>query len=292
MLLKTKVTFIALSFVCLAGLSCRTGERANSGNANDTQERTPINHHMNDKGLQAHLPAGFELPTDEVGQRLLKEYGAIFVVRGATAPPAVIFKNETEVSRWQMSVAAAKENIGGTEIELQAPAMKALKDAVDEAAKGGLTITPRGNDAARRSYGDTIGLWASRVEPGLRHWVQAGKITQEEADSIHSLSAFEQVPKIFALEDKGIFFSKDLSKPIIYSVAPPGASQHLSMLALDVTEFDNAKVREILARHGWFQTVVSDLPHFTYLGADEKDLPDLGLKQVTNAGRTFWIPAG
>jgi hypothetical protein len=291
MLLKTKVTLIALLFVCLVSLSCQTGERANSGNANGTPERTPIDNHMNDKGLQAHLPAGFELPTDEVGQRLLKEYGAVFAVKGATAPPAVIFKNDEEVSQWQKNVTVAKENIGGTEIELQAPAMKALKGAVDEAAKSGLTITPRGNDAARRSYGDTVELWASRVEPGLKHWVQAGKITREEADSIHALSAFEQVPKIFALEDKGIFFSKDLSKPIIYSVAPPGASQHLSMLALDVTEFDNAKIREILARHGWFQTVVSDLPHFTYLGADEKDLPDLGLKKITNADRTFWIPA-
>jgi len=43
---------------------------------------------------------------------------------------------------------------------------------------------------------------------------------------------------------------KSLDKSIIYSVAPPGASQHLSMLALDVKEFQNAKVRETLARHG------------------------------------------
>ena len=45
------------------------------------------------------------------------------------------------------------------------------------------------------------------------------------------------------------------------------------MLAFDVNEFDNPRVREILAKHGWFQTVLSDLPHFTYLGLKEKDLP-------------------
>ena len=62
------------------------------------------------------------------------------------------------------------------------------------------------------------------------------------------------------------------------------------MLALDVKEFNNAKVREILAAHGWFQTVASDLPHFTYIGAKESELPGLGLKKTTSGGRTFWVP--
>ena len=95
---------------------------------------------------------------------------------------------------------------------------------------------------------------------------------------------------ILGLERDGIFFAKDLSKSIIYSVAPPGTSQHLSMLALDVKEYEDARVRAILAKHGWYQTVVSDLPHFTFLGVAEKDLPKLGLKMVTNADRSFWIP--
>ena len=59
---------------------------------------------------------------------------------------------------------------------------------------------------------------------------------------------------------------------------------------LDVKEFDNARVRSILASHGWFQTVTSDLPHFTYLGVKESELPMLGLKQVQNSGRIFWVP--
>jgi hypothetical protein len=49
-------------------------------------------------------------------------------------------------------------------------------------------------------------------------------------------------------------------------------------------------VRAILARHGWFQTVTSDLPHFTFLAAKESELPKLGLKAVQNANRTFWVP--
>jgi hypothetical protein len=57
-----------------------------------------------------------------------------------------------------------------------------------------------------------------------------------------------------------------------------------------VTEFDNPRVREILAKHGWFQTVISDLPHFTFLVLKEKDLPKHGLKQVEVDGQVFWIP--
>ncbi|HMJ08621.1 MAG TPA: hypothetical protein VK468_06430, partial [Pyrinomonadaceae bacterium] len=81
-----------------------------------------------------------------------------------------------------------------------------------------------------------------------------------------------------------------LSKSIIYSVAPPGASQHLSMLAFDVKEFDAEDVRVTLAKHRWFQTVTSDLPHFTYLGVAESELAGLGLKRVEHAGRPFWVP--
>ncbi|HZG51953.1 MAG TPA: hypothetical protein VEZ40_07450, partial [Pyrinomonadaceae bacterium] len=91
-------------------------------------------------------------------------------------------------------------------------------------------------------------------------------------------------------EERGKFFSKDFSRTILSSVAAPGASQHLSMLAFDAAEFREARVREIMERHGWFQTVRYDLPHFTFLGVREKELPALGLKRVDDCGQTFWIP--
>jgi hypothetical protein len=49
-------------------------------------------------------------------------------------------------------------------------------------------------------------------------------------------------------------------------------------------------VREILAAHGWFQTVLSDLPHFTFLDLKEDQLPKHGLKSVVVNEQTFWIP--
>lgn len=215
----------------------------------------------------------------------------MFVAKGGAVPPnKIVFKDEAEVSAFQSKVVKAKENIGGFELELQASPMKKLIAAISEAKQNNLTITPRGVDSAKRSYAETVELWASRVNPGLTHWVETGKLSATEAAKIRALSPFKQVPKIFELESEGMFFSKDLSKTIVYSVAPPGTSQHLSMLAFDVSEHENSEVREILARYGWLQTVVSDLPHFTYLGVAESELSGLGLKKVNDGGRTFWLP--
>ncbi|MCU1288766.1 MAG: hypothetical protein JWN60_995 [Acidobacteria bacterium] len=226
-----------------------------------------------------------------VEKRILEEYGAIFVAsEKVKIPPAVIFSNEDEVAEFQAGLQIAKENIGGFELELQKAAMKALTESIREAEAENLTITPRGADSARRNFAHTINLWASRVEPALEHWTKEGKLTFVEAEKLRALSPLEQVPEVFKLEEKGVFFSKDLSKSIVYSVAPPGASQHLSLLAFDVAEFRNARVREILAANSWFQTVVSDHPHFTYLGVNESELEDSGLKKVENRSQTFWIP--
>ncbi len=62
------------------------------------------------------------------------------------------------------------------------------------------------------------------------------------------------------------------------------------MLAFDAVEFRDPRVRQTLARHGWFQTVLSDLPHFTFLGLAESELPARGLKPVEECGQQFWIP--
>ncbi len=243
------------------------------------------------KLFYGNLSDDFDVPVDAVGEKMFREYGAVFVAgNGAVSPDKVIFKNEEEVAAWQKTFKSSKKIIAGFEIELQATAMKALKKVIKEAKENDLTITPRGTDAARRSYAETVILWASRVNPALLHWVEKGRLTESQAEKIRSLSPFEQVPEIFKLETKGIFFSKDLSKSIIYSVAPPGTSQHLSMLALDIKEHENAEAREILAENGWFQTVISDLPHFTYLGIAKNKLENFGLKKIIDNGRDFWIP--
>ena len=161
----------------------------------------------------------------------------------------------------------------------------------EEARAAGLNITPRGGtEAARRSYDDTVRLWNSRFFPALAHWNKLGRLSKEQVEHLKSLALHDQVREVLELEKSGIYFNTDFSKSILYSIAAPGSSQHIAMLALDVDQFTDERVRRILARHGWFQTVKSDMPHFTYLGLAEKDLPARGLRSILVGKQLFWIP--
>jgi hypothetical protein len=230
---------------------------------------------------------------DPVALRLLVEYGAMFLASAdVLVPPVCIFRSAAEVEEFQARAHAQAGLVGDTTIELQPTALAALTAAHREAQAANLRLTPRGGaEAARRSYADTVRLWASRVEPALEHWLAQECLQAEEVARVRALAPAAQVSAVLELEARGFACSKDFSKSILYSVAAPGASQHLALVAFDVLEFTNPSVRAILARHGWFQTVRSDLPHFTFLGVREPDLPDLGLARVVEHGQTFWLPA-
>ncbi|HET9525427.1 MAG TPA: hypothetical protein VFO99_04630 [Pyrinomonadaceae bacterium] len=227
-----------------------------------------------------------------MARRILEEYGAIFLANKKVVPPPVcIFTHEDQVTQFQEQAGFVSEFMSYDHVELQPAALKQLLKAREEAQKEGLDITPRdGAEAARRNYEDSVRLWNSRFEPALEYWLGQGRLTAEEVERLKSLPLSQQVAEVLELEKSGIYFSKDLSKSILYSIAAPGTSQHIAMLAFDVNEFENPRVREIMAKHGWFQTVLSDLPHFTFLGLKEKDLPKHGLRSVEVNGQVFWIP--
>ncbi len=229
---------------------------------------------------------------DVVARRVLHDYGAMFVgTPNILPPPLCVFSSEEQVAQFQNAAGVASARIGEATIELQPAAMNALLKARAKANAEGLDITPRdGAEGARRSYADTVRLWNSRFLPALDHWTKVGKLKSVEADRLRALPVHEQVPEVLELESQGIFFSKDLSKSVLYSIAAPGTSQHIAMLAFDANEFLDARVREIMAEHGWFQTVLSDLPHFTFLGLTEAELPGRGLKSVVVNAQKFWIP--
>jgi len=231
-------------------------------------------------------------PLDGVARRMLEDYGAMFVAtREVVPPPVCIFHNEAEVRQFQLAAGFSAATIDGAQIELQPAAMRALLRARQQAHDEGLEITPRdGAEAARRSYDDSLRLWNTRFLPALDHWQKQGRLSAEQVEWLKNLPMDQQVRAVLELEEDGIFFSKDLSKSVLYSIAAPGTSQHVAMLAFDVIEFHNARVREILGEHGWFQTVLSDLPHFTFLGFREAELPQRGLKRVVVQGQAFWIP--
>jgi len=228
---------------------------------------------------------------DSVARRILAEYGAIFVARKVLPPPVCMFANSEQTDDFQAEIEIRAAEIEGTRIELQKNAMKALLKARAEAKKACLDITPRGGEeAARRSFADTVRLWNSRFLPASDYWVEEKKLTAEQVEELKSLPLKEQVREVLELEKQGIFFNTWFNDSILYSVAAPGASQHLSLLALDVEEFADETVRCILAKHGWFRTVQMDEPHFTFLGRKEEDLEKYGLKRIETKTGEFWIP--
>jgi hypothetical protein len=230
-------------------------------------------------------------PQDNIfTRRILVEYGATFIGR-AKFGKSCYLEDENAVRETQNQLGFTSQTVGGVKIELQTAAMNALLKAVAEARKQGLSITPRGGAAsARRSFEKTVEFWESRVEPGLKYWVSQKKLKPKHAEKIRDMEIVEQIIAILELEEKGIWFSTQFDKSILQSVAAPGASQHNLMLALDVAQFGDLRVRRVLAKHGWFQTVASDKPHFTYLGVAESELPLLGLHSVLIDGQIFWIP--
>jgi hypothetical protein len=129
----------------------------------------------------------------------------------------------------------------------------------------------------------------------LEHWLARGALSVDEVESIGRLRIPDQIETVLDIEEsRHIFFSTHFDKSILYSVAAPGASQHLSMLAFDVAEFSCETAQTAMAANGWYRTVLSDLPHFTYLGRHQSLLPDFGLQLIVReydgCSYHFWIP--
>jgi hypothetical protein len=234
------------------------------------------------------------LITSAVELRLFAEYGSVFATRG-TPPPAVVFRDSQQVEAFQASLSISRTKIGDYEIALQGEAMDALIRAASEMNDREGQITARAEDSGGRSYEDTVRLWTRNITRGLDHWEMEGRLSPERARVIRDLEPVDQIPIILEMEEsEQLYFGTFLNRSILYSVAAPGASQHLSLLAFDVAEYKDDVVERVLNRYGWFRTVLNDLPHFTYLGHQEEALPDLGLKLVSreydqrNYG--FWVP--
>lgn len=230
--------------------------------------------------------------SDQLTQRLLIEYGAIFVsTSNVKLPFRCILESEDEVQAFQAASNSRYATIGKVTVTLQEPALRALLAASEAAAKAGVPFSPNGGAvASTRDYATTVRLWRSRFEPNLNYWTGAGRIKRSDADAARAMPIRQQIARVLAWEDDNIWFSTGRDKSILYSVAAPGASQHNFGLAIDVAQHSNARVRSILADHGWFQTVKSDLPHFTYLGRKRDELAALGLKLEKLGEREFWIP--
>ena len=102
-MLRTLLISTTFAFA-LAGHGCVDGNTTLA-----TPQPTPVNNLATPKGdFRANLPKGFVEPTDAVGERLLKDYGAVLVAHGVKVPVSVIFKDEKEVTDFQQSAGSAK----------------------------------------------------------------------------------------------------------------------------------------------------------------------------------------
>jgi hypothetical protein len=232
------------------------------------------------------------ISSDPMARRVFQEYGAVFAVREtAVIPDKCVFNDSADVERFQHSVKTKSAVIGGAVIELQQAAMESLIEVAKDAEALDLTLTPiDGSIAGKRSYTDTVGIWNSRFQRALDHWVGLGNITAAEAAEVRNMSTQKQVERVMQWEASGLFFSTGFSRSIFSSTAPPGTSQHLSMLAIDILEHDNPAIAALLASRGWYRTILSDPNHFTYIGFPESELPNRGLRRITSGRYVFWVP--
>ncbi|MBD2342847.1 M15 family metallopeptidase [Anabaena subtropica] len=183
---------------------------------------------------------------------LLRAYGAAFVDPAPKVqfPSTVVFINEQETQEFQTTLTMDKIT-GTNNCYLQKSAAAALNKA--RSIQNIPLKSGYGASDCTRNYATTLRFWRKYANKYTLDKMREGKETG-----------------------------------ILGVVAPPGASQHLWGLAIDL-RVSSAKQRQALYDNGWFQTVENDVPHWTYLGVNIDSLPELGLKKKVIRGITYWL---
>ena len=194
------------------------------------------------------IPTVPEIDTFEY--TLLRFYGTVFINQesGIKLPEKVILDDEIETQSFQDKISIELVN-GTEECYLQKPAAAALNKAKE---LENISLKSGYAGDCLRNFATSLRFWNKYANRETLTQVKAGKET-----------------KILGL------------------VAPPGTSQHLWGLAIDLQILTPSQ-KQILNENGWFQTVVNDLPHWTYLGWREEDLPKFGLQQKIIQGIKYW----
>ncbi|MBE9036165.1 D-alanyl-D-alanine carboxypeptidase family protein [aff. Roholtiella sp. LEGE 12411] len=183
---------------------------------------------------------------------LLRAYGAVFVNPDTEIklPQKDIFANEQETQKFQDTLSMGQVD-DTNDCYLQKSAANALNKArvlQNIPLKSGY-----GSGDCTRNFATNLRFWHKYANNQILARVQQGKET-----------------KILGL------------------VAPPGTSQHLWGLAIDL-RISNQRQKQALNENGWFQTVENDIPHWTYVGLSEEYLPQFGFKNKVIRGISYWI---
>ncbi|WP_193196123.1 D-alanyl-D-alanine carboxypeptidase family protein [Nostoc sp. MG11] len=191
---------------------------------------------------------------------LLRAYGAAFVNPDTEIklPQKDIFANEQETQEFQDTLIMGQVD-GTKDCYLQKSAADALNKARSSYRGASLTLqniplkSGYGSGDCTRSFATNLRFWHKYANNQILARVQQGKET-----------------KILGL------------------VAPPGTSQHLWGLAIDLRA-SNQRQKQALNQNGWFQTVENDIPHWTYIGLREENLSQFGFKNQVVRGITYWV---
>jgi hypothetical protein len=183
---------------------------------------------------------------------LLRFYGAAFVnpQPEIKLPSTVIFANEQETNEFQTTLTMEKVD-GTNDCYLQKSAALALNKArrlQNIPLKSGY-----GTGDCTRSFATNLRFWQKYTNNQTLEKVQQGKETA-----------------------------------ILGIVAPPGTSQHLWGLAIDL-RLSNDQQRHALNQNGWFQTVENDIPHWTYIGLSEEYLSQFGFENKVLRKISYWV---
>lgn len=183
---------------------------------------------------------------------LLRAYGAPFVNLQSTIklPKQIVFTNDKETKEFQDTITKGK--VAGTRnCYLQKSAADALNKAHSQARfrlKSGYAASD-----CIRNYATTARFWRKYTNSRTLDLVKKGKETR-----------------------------------ILGTVAPPGASQHLWGLAIDL-RVRNKKQIAALNQNGWYRTVEFDVPHWSYVGYPPQKLIELGFHKKIVKGVTYWV---
>lgn len=183
---------------------------------------------------------------------LLRFYGVAYINRqpGIKLPGKLMFANEKETKEFQATLNMGKVN-GTRNCYLQKPAADALNRA---RAQIKIPLMSRyGQINCTRSFSTTLRLWRKYANNRTLEKIRQGKETK-----------------------------------ILSIVAPPGTSQHLWGLAVDLRVTNQAQ-QKVLNQNGWFRTVVNDTPHWTYTGTSREELALLGFKNQVIRGVNYWL---
>jgi D-alanyl-D-alanine carboxypeptidase len=183
---------------------------------------------------------------------MLRQYGAPFITQNSTIklPPKVFFPNAQETRSYQATLLMSRVN-SGNNCFLQNGAADAFNIAdkqINIPLKSGY-----GSGDCTRTYETNLRFWNKYANKSTLERVKQGRETA-----------------------------------ILNVVAPPGTSQHLWGLAIDL-RVSTAAQRKALNQNGWFQTVETDTPHWTYLGVPEQKLPEFGFNKKIVRGITYWL---